>query len=1395
MPSSVVTSSLVTGDQVAKAINKAYHKVTNINTSNLVTEGTGTAKIKAGDTVTFEAGKNLSSVMSDTGLLKVSTKDEVEFKQVTLKDGNNDTVLTTTANGLDVGGNKISNLANGVNDNDAVNIAQLKASKPTVVKGTNVSSVVKTAGTGTAGDTWTVNADGTTVSAGSTAISVTSPNGKNATTNITDYKVDLSPDTKIKLAKALLTEEVTAGDGITVNPTPATATKGASFEVVAKVDGKTIEIDPTTKAIKAKTTTLTASTTDGTVTAADTNALAKATDIANAINKAGFKVKTETGADGKDQLITMGDTVIFDEGDNIDVVQADNKFTIATKKAVQFDKITVGDDKNNAKNNVIIDKTDGISAGSKQIKNVASGLGKTKISDATGDTLNNAVNVSDLKKINTDLVNKGFNIKADNKSADKFTDNKDHVNLGEDVLYTSKDKNIVTTVGENQIDFGLANTITVGDKTKKPVTINGDTGVVSGLTNNITVPTTADTTKVSKPTNVKENNATTVGDVLNTGWNLQGNGTQKDFVQAYDTVDFVNGNATTVTVAQEVDKNTVKVDVNVDDNTLEVVDKKVQAKTTTLTPSKTDGTVTAGDNDALAKAGDIANAINSAGFKVKTENGEGAKDQLITMGDTVIFDEGDNIDVVQADNKFIIKTKKDLIIDSIAKSTTGAKITLGEDKITLAKGTEPVTLTGIKAGTSGTDAVNFTQLETVKTLAGKHSIVSVEGVLDTNKADNTHTQATNLSIKETDNNGQSTFDIKLNDKLTLGSGDKQVVVDGTSGNINTGNIAINGTAGTISGLTNNISVPTTADTTKVSKQSNLTENNVATVGDILNTGWNLQGNGTQKDFVQAYDTVDFVNGNATTVTVAKNADKNTVKVDVNVDDKTLEVDATSKQIKAKTTELTTNTTNGTVNAGDDNALVKASDVANAINNSGFVVTASKEGGNLAGTKEDYLVTAGDKLELVAGEHITIEQTGSKFKFSTNNQKIAEGAQLPVVYTDKQGNKVSLVTKADGSKAFQKSDGTTIANSDVITSMQNADGTTKTPTTLTNVKSTLPNTVNNTLTGDALAQANKSQKLPVLQGNEENNVSTISDVLNTGWNLQENSKDVDFVKAYDSVNFVDGQGTTAKITTDNQVSKVSLDINVDNETLELTKIDPNNPSKGTQITAKTGKIVQDSNNKGQVIAKAGDKNKVATVGDVANAINNAGFVVKTENGEGSKDHLVQSGTKVVINEGDNIDVKQSGNQFTIATKDNPQFNSVQIGNDINNTTLTTSEHGLDIGGSKITNVAKGNISPTSKDAINGSQLYDLGYKLAGDIANNASRANAGIASAIATAGVPQGYIPGKSMLSGAAAYYDGESAVSIGLSKLSDNGKWIFKANGSADTQGKIGGSIGAGFHF
>lgn len=118
---------------------------------------------------------------------------------------------------------------------------------------------------------------------------------------------------------------------------------------------------------------------------------------------------------------------------------------------------------------------------------------------------------------------------------------------------------------------------------------------------------------------------------------------------------------------------------------------------------------------------------------------------------------------------------------------------------------------------------------------------------------------------------------------------------------------------------------------------------------------------------------------------------------------------------------------------------------------------------------------------------------------------------------------------------------------------------------------------------------------------------------------------------------------------------------------------------------------------------------------------------------------------------------------------------------------------------IHNVAEGK-APT--DAVNVSQLNNLGnnvnnalnqmgYRL-GDIEDNA---NAGTSAAMATAALPQAYLPGKSMLSGGMASYNGQGAAAIGISKLSDNGRWVIKVNGTADTQGNYGGAVGAGFHW
>lgn len=122
--------------------------------------------------------------------------------------------------------------------------------------------------------------------------------------------------------------------------------------------------------------------------------------------------------------------------------------------------------------------------------------------------------------------------------------------------------------------------------------------------------------------------------------------------------------------------------------------------------------------------------------------------------------------------------------------------------------------------------------------------------------------------------------------------------------------------------------------------------------------------------------------------------------------------------------------------------------------------------------------------------------------------------------------------------------------------------------------------------------------------------------------------------------------------------------------------------------------------------------------------------------------------------------------------------------------------------RIQNVAAGEVSATSTDAVNGSQLYKATQSIANAtneldhrIHQNENKANAGISSAMAMASMPQAYIPGRSMVTGGIATHNGQGAVAVGLSKLSDNGQWVFKINGSADTQGHVGAAVGAGFHF
>lgn len=108
-----------------------------------------------------------------------------------------------------------------------------------------------------------------------------------------------------------------------------------------------------------------------------------------------------------------------------------------------------------------------------------------------------------------------------------------------------------------------------------------------------------------------------------------------------------------------------------------------------------------------------------------------------------------------------------------------------------------------------------------------------------------------------------------------------------------------------------------------------------------------------------------------------------------------------------------------------------------------------------------------------------------------------------------------------------------------------------------------------------------------------------------------------------------------------------------------------------------------------------------------------------------------------------------------------------------------------------NVAAGR---NATDAVNVTQLNRVGNRLNDRIDNVDERASRGIASSMAGAGLPQAYLPGKSMVAAATANYRGEQALAIGASTISDNGKWIIKGTINANRKDAAA-SFGLGYQW
>ena len=198
------------------------------------------------------------------------------------------------------------------------------------------------------------------------------------------------------------------------------------------------------------------------------------------------------------------------------------------------------------------------------------------------------------------------------------------------------------------------------------------------------------------------------------------------------------------------------------------------------------------------------------------------------------------------------------------------------------------------------------------------------------------------------------------------------------------------------------------------------------------------------------------------------------------------------------------------------------------------------------------------------------------------------------------------------------------------------------------------------------------------------------------------------------------------------------------------------------------------------------------------------------------HEVTGALSVVGDE--NIETNTQGGKVNVKLKKNIQVDSLKVGDNlltqgglkIGNAIIT--DKGSNMGNQVIDGVADGEISPNSQQVINGSQIYEMNRHFGENINNlqqqissqnermeKLNRENqAGIANVVAMANLPQATLPGRSMISAAVGTHKNARAVSVGVSRLSDNQKLSIKFSASTSVskgRATVSAGAGVGLHF
>ena len=852
----------------------------------------------------------------------------------------------------------------------------------------------------------------------------------------------------------------------------------------------------------------------------------------------------------------------------------------------------------------------------------------------------NSVTVGDVK-INNTGINAGNKQITNVTSGGNVTTNA--ANIG--------DINRIVTAKDKYVTGGTATYQTNGDGTAALTGTNNLTANITGLKNNYV--TTGSVSNDGKTLTLERNDTGKVNvdlskiftEVAKEDYHLVANpeaGSQGKYKADS------NGNMVLTVANEKGEKKQV---------TLTDIASKAQQNTNTTNITNINNTIAKGLNFGGDSGADINKKL---GEKLEIKGGASAD---LTDG---------NIGVVSDGTKLNVKLKKDVDLGPNGSLTINGKTYVNKDGLNA----NNQKITNVATGTAGTDAVNVDQLNAA--IAGTAKATTVKA----KDANVTVTEGTNPA-------GGKEYTVGLGDKVTLGTADKKIVVDGTSGKITAGSkVTIDGTtgdiqagtvkvtgAGTVNELTNrtwDIDNPTvvhgqaaTEDQLKtVSDGVKTNKTNITNINNTIAKGLNFGGDSGadinkklgEKLEIKGGASADLTDGN---IGVVSDGTKLNVKLKKDVDlgpNGSLTINGktyVNKDGLNANNQKITNVATGTagtdaVNVDQLNAAIAGTAKATTVKAKDANVTVT-EGTNPAGGKE-YTVGLGDKVTLgTADKKIVVDGTSGK---------ITAGSKVTIDGTtgDIQAGTVKVTGAGTVNELTNRTwdiDNPTVVHGQAATEDQLktvSDGVKTNKTNITNINNTIGKGLN--FGGDSGAVINKKlgEKLEIKGGASadltDDNIGVVSDGTKLNVKLK---KDVNL-----------GPDGSLTVNGKTYVNKDGLNANGQKIT---------NVANGTANSdAVNFGQLKDAVAAGKTILKDGKNTTVEGEGTVANPykVNVNDDLVLGKKGADGKDGSIgvngKDGSSVVIHGKDGISIKGKDGKdgVTLKAKDGANGTEGQIG---------------------------------------------------------------------------------------------------------------------------------------